>query len=162
MRFANHCFRPPPRSYQIMAKLNISHKNNTLNNSRTFWQFCHHFRFALKNQRAFWIICRLGTDMFDFPFPVCSQIIETQAVFFLVHFTQQSMLEPRPLRGINNTLKYGILHALPIILTCLGYSPKASLPSRLFKTYIITDQYQHITSIQTAGSRPGRHEAISP
>ena len=61
--------------------------------------------FALENQGAVWVISGFCAHMLDFVPPGSPQIVEAQAILLLIHFIEQTMLEPRPLCGVDHAFE---------------------------------------------------------
>ena len=62
-------------------------------------------------------------------FVLFSQIVETQAVFFRIHNRQKFCLQHSVLGFIQQALKYGILHSLPIIDALFRNFPQLFWPA---------------------------------
>ena len=59
--------------------------------------------------------------MLDFAFVMVSQLIKAQAVRFRIDQFGQFCFEHRVLRGIQQALKYGVLHPLAVVYTDFCY-----------------------------------------
>ena len=72
---------------------------------------------ALSKQDSILIKIRVQTHMLDFAFVMVSQLIKAQAVRFRIDQFGQFCFEHRVLRGIQQALKYGVLHPLAVVYT---------------------------------------------
>ena len=77
-------------------------------------------RIILCNDRAFQINAWFCADMLHAAFPFVAKVIVTEAVHFRVDDLVQGVLQLPELRGVNETFKHRILHALTIVFAFLG------------------------------------------
>ena len=54
--------------------------------------------------------------------PVRPEIIETQTIYFLIDFINESLLQDGPLSWVHNTFKNGILNPLTSVFTGFGHT----------------------------------------
>src|SRR5437773_1062600 len=99
------------------------------------------------------------------PLPVVPQKIEPQTVIILADLPNQSRPQASPLSGIHQALEYGVLNALPAILTNLSNSSQPPPALLRFRLHVICNHYKHhrakpsaLTSKENWGSRPGLPE----
>jgi hypothetical protein len=90
--------------------------------------------------------------MLDPMFPFVAQVIEAKAVYFGIDQVLQGVLKLPQLSGINETLKDGVLHSLPVILAFLRDFAQSSPTGISLGVYVIGDQNHHRrTQLQKKG-----------
>jgi hypothetical protein len=81
--------------------------------------------------------------MFNPAPPIRTKIIEAQAVYFLIDFINEPILQDCPLSRVNNAFKNGILNPLSVVLTCLRDAIQTTRTFRICCGDIVTDYYEH-------------------
>lgn len=117
----------------------------------------NNLRRRLKDEGCPKIHHRLGTDVFDFVFPVLTQVIKAKTILFWINQLTELLFQWNPLSSADFNFKHRKLDTLPVVQTCLCNTSEATRPGQVLGTDIITDQYKHdvnLTSIQTEGIRP--------
>jgi hypothetical protein len=70
---------------------------------------------ASQNKRTLGIVSDLGSNVLDPPLPFVSEKVEAQTVLCRMGFRDKTGPKHNPLRGVHDTLEYGILHPLSMI-----------------------------------------------
>ena len=100
-------------------------------------------RRLLQHQSSFRLITWFCTDVLRFSCVFIAQIIETQAVLFLVDQSSQFMPQGAKLRFIENAFKHGILHALSVAHAAFRHFSQACAAGRCFRIDIVCHENQH-------------------
>jgi hypothetical protein len=74
------------------------------------------------DQWSFLVNRLLGPNMFNPPPPVGAKKIEAEAVYFLINFVDEPILQDSPLSRVHNAFENGKLNSLPIVFTRLRHS----------------------------------------
>ena len=100
-------------------------------------------RCLLQHQSSFSFITWFCTDVLRFSCVFISQVIKTQAVFFLVNQTCQLMPQGAELCFIENAFKHGVLHALSVAHAAFRHFSQACAAGRCFRIDIVCHENQH-------------------
>ena len=100
-------------------------------------------RCLLQHQRPLSLITWFCTDVLRFSCVFIAQVIETQAVFFLVNQTCQLMPQGAELCFIENAFKHGVLHALSVAHAAFCHFSQACAAGRCFRIDIVGHENQH-------------------
>ena len=128
-------------------------------------------RCLLQHQSSFSLITWFCTDVLRFSCVFISQVIKTQAVFFLVNQRCQFMPQGAEACFIKNAFKHGILHALSVAHAAFRHFSQACAAGRCFRIDIVCHENQHfrrplhlssLTSTETPDIPPSRRVNIVP
>lgn len=115
------------------------------------------------DQRAFGSIGAIFSKVFDFGFVLLSKVIKTQAVSLGIHDFTKLCLQKSTLARVKQTLKNGILDALPVVDALFCNLPQTAATSGVFRVYVVGNHNQHcasLTSIKTADKHPDHRADI--
>ena len=132
---------------------------------RTGWERDDCFRFASDDQRAFRGIAGFCAEVLNAGLVFVAEVIKAQAVFFFVHDGAQFLLELLALRGVDQTFKDGVLHALAVVHALLRDLTQAFPAADVLGIDVIGDEHhhtRHLISTKTAGMRPDRPTDTAP
>jgi len=97
----------------------------------------------LKDQWPLWVIGGAHADVFYAILPVCSEIVETEAILARIDLAFQLCSQHGPLCRIDQALKNRPLHSLPKILAESGHPARPAFAGFRFSMNVVCDKDQH-------------------
>ena len=96
-----------------------------------------------KDNDSLWIICVFCADVLHPAFPVVAQIVEAEAVVFLIDQLQQPIFHFQKCRVVQICFKNRVLYALGMILALLCNLSQPGSAGSINGAHVVTDYHHH-------------------